>query len=62
VRREAQRAGHPPDETGVEGALFDRGQFCDGDVSLGGELFIGELQPALGFIDNIIEIVFEWNA
>ncbi|MEZ5299969.1 MAG: hypothetical protein R3F11_04775 [Verrucomicrobiales bacterium] len=32
------------------------------DFSAGGEFGIGQLQPALGFADDVFVVVFEWEA
>ena len=54
--------GDAADDEGVDRAALDGGELGQGDLGAGGEVGVGDFHPALGFVDDVVEIIFERDA
>ena len=62
VGRKPKVTGDAADDQDVDHATLDGGELRQGDLSAGGELGVGDFHSALGFVDDVVEIIFERDA
>jgi hypothetical protein len=62
IDAQTQVARDAADDQFVDLAALDGGELGQGDLGARGEVGVGDFHPTLGFVDDVVEIIFERDA
>ena len=62
VGREPEVTSDAADDGDIDRAALDGGELGQGDLGARGEVGVGDFHPTLGFVDDVVEIIFERDA